>query len=230
MYRNEKPRAPWHRVAKTSVVGLLALGVFAGAAQSQVVVSGNARGCFGAGCTPLDNDRLKVEGVWLKYVSAPKFDFQGITAGGFLAINNAGGSGNFGILSGGPTPRGTVINTPFTLSLGFLTPWAPNSLFTAVITGHIVSTVTGSLIAMFNPASISSPFYDPYNRLSGDLTVTALDTPIPAIGSAPITGYVQVSNVVPATVTPEPVTIVMVGSGLLGLAVARRRRKVTQVE
>jgi hypothetical protein len=210
-------------------VALVALGVLVDDAQAQVFVTGDAQGCFGLGCTPLDSDGVDASGVWLSYASNPTFDFQGITAGGFLAINNEGTSatGNFGLLSVGTTSAGTVINVPFTLSLGFINPTTASSVFSAVITGYIASSLSGGVVAFFNPPSVTNPFYDAFSGLSGDLTVTPLPATLPSGGTSQITGYVQVSNTVPSTVTPEPVTVVMLGSGLLGLAVARRRRKVT---
>jgi hypothetical protein len=213
-----------------AAAALLALTAWTGGAHAQSLIAGPAKGCFGAGCTPADTHRLEVDGVWLKYFSSTTLDFEGITAGGFLAINGFLGNetkNNFGFLGLGTTSPGTVINTPFTLSLGFINPDAPDALFHAVLTGYITSLMNGSVLALFTPPSVVTAFTDLANGIDGSIRVTPFAVGVPSNGFAMITGEVQVLNTVPSAVTPEPVSIVLVGTGLLGLAVVHRRRKVS---
>jgi hypothetical protein len=225
MHITTKTATSRRRIGLAGAIGLAGLGVLAQEATTQVVVSGDAQACFGAGCTPLDNHRIDVAGVWLKYISAPTLDFQGITAGGLLDIDNSLTAGNFGRFEVGPLPWLTAINIPFTLSLSYLSPETPNSLFSALMTGTIGSHRDGVAYAIFDPPSVTGPFQDPNSALEGDMTVTAYNVRLPSATSAPITGLIQVSNTVPYTVTPEPVTVVLLATGLFGLAVVRRRRK-----
>jgi hypothetical protein len=214
------------RTRVTAAAALLALTASTGGAQAQVLIAGNAQGCFGAGCTPVDNHRYQVDGVWLKYFSAPTLDFEGITAGGSLAINGYPGyqTGNFGVFSLGTTSPGMVINTPFTLSLGFINPDSPNGVFNAVLTGYFTSLMNGGVLALFTPPSLTSAFTDHANGIDGTIKVSPFGVTVPSGGLGMVTGEIQITNG-PSTVTPEPVTVVLMATGLLGIAFVQWRRK-----
>jgi hypothetical protein len=220
-------RAAARRVRLAAAAALLVLGAYADGAQAQSLIAGTAKGCFGADCTPVDNHRFHVDGVWLKYFSSTTLDFEGITTGGFLPINGYRGyqTGNFGVLSLGPTSPGTVINIPFTLSLGIINPDAPNTIFSAILTGYVTSLMNGGVLALFTPPSVTTAFTDLANGIDGSIKVTPFGVTVPSNGLGMITGQVQVSNLTPSTVTPEPVSIVLLGTGLLALALVQRRRR-----
>jgi hypothetical protein len=212
------------------LLGLAAVAALSLSARAQVVVAGDAQGCFGLGCTPMDSHAINVDGVWLRYGSGSTLDFQGVTSDGVLAIDGSTATGNFGVLNLATKPLNAWINVPFTLSLGYINPATTTALFAAIITGYISSTPTGDVVAVFSPPSVTNRFFDYRSGLTGDLTVTPYSVTVPYDQNGPITGLIQVSNTVPTTVTPEPVTVLMLGSGLVGIAVVRRRRRATEVE
>jgi hypothetical protein len=227
MHRSKGLPAVSRRIGVATVAALLVAIASAGGAQAQSLIAGTAKGCFGADCTPVDNHRFHVDGIWLKYFSSTTLDFEGITTGGYLGINGYRGyqTGNFGVMSLGPTSPGTLINIPFTLSLGFINPDAPSSMFHAVLTGYVTSLMNGGVLALFTPPSVTTAFSDLENGIDGSIKVTPFGVTVPSNGLGMLNGQVQVSNTVPSAVAPEPVSIVLVGTGLLGVALVRRRRK-----
>jgi hypothetical protein len=123
------------------------------------------------------------------------------------------------------------VNSAFTLLLSFYNPLTPDILFREVaLTGNVTSNPnTGALVVNFggeNGASPWIPFVDAWSNPDqvGEMRVTPYTTGIPVDGTNPLTGVIELRNV---TATPEPASMLLVASGLAGLAELRRRRKRT---
>jgi hypothetical protein len=176
-----------------------------------ILIAGNASGCFGSGCIPSQTASLL--GGLIEYESNAFQDFIGMTAAdGTLAINL--GTGNFGQLQVNTANPFTLVNTPFSLLLGFSSPNTPNAVFSASIQGIVSSASSGGIVLTFNPSAVSLPFTN--GGQSGILNIFAFSTAVPSGGSGNINGYIIAS-------VPEPSSLMLWGVGSLGLAAFKRR-------
>src|SRR5262245_23127335 len=212
-------------------VRLLALGALFAlapnrASAQEVPIYGNAKACFGLGCTPTEFALANfggVTGTWVAYTSS-LLDFAGLSSDGSLAVNSV--SGSFGTIRS-TTLLGTVdVNSAFTLLLSFYNPLTPNVVFGDVaLTGNLTANPTsGELVFNFDGTNPWVPFVDARSNphQSGEMRVTAHTTDVPADGKKEITGLVELRGV---TASPEPASMLLMASGLAGLAGIRRRRK-----
>jgi len=217
------------RAVRTLAVGLLlvALAGRSAAAQS-IFVKGNAQGCFGLGCVPRENDAITLSGVNLSYSSGSPVDFTGTTSNGLLAVSSL--VGNFGVLSVGTAAVTTAINSVFNLLVTFSSPSTSSPIsFDVLLSGKVRSTAQGALVVDFDPAATEAgqvnatsqwvSFYDVQTNTAGSIRLTTYGTSVPAGGTTKLNGLVE------AQVTPEPASIVLMGTGLFGVFGAARRRR-----
>jgi hypothetical protein len=206
---------------KYSVMALLALtmGATPAVAQQNIQFSGSSLGCFGVDCTPTGfalSDHLGFFGN----------TFSGVTDQGRLTLD-------FGYFAWDALGEYTV-DSPFTLFLAFTSPTGidPDPVYYGNVEGLVIR---GKLNGVRTGSSTTQLVFEPNQRsytftgstadaeADGVFTLTLPDTYIDANRASKVMG-----EVTGATVTPEPISMILMGSGLAGIAAARRRRKQQQ--
>jgi hypothetical protein len=172
-------------------------------------------------------DEVTISGSTTGVVSGvPQLTFAGnaFTGTTALGVGSLSGSNNLGsfTLSTAPTQ---ALSGSFTLNVNFTVPTGINggqgSTFTAHITGSVSPNVNqGGVLVHFNTPTQTFTFNN--GTTSGSFTLTLADLFVQTGQTAQLTAGISGAQ---QTTVPEPATMLLLGTGLSGVAAGVRRRR-----
>lgn len=206
------------------------------ASADEVFIAGSTLACFGAGCTPVASSTF----MGLTFSNST---FAVTTTSGFRLLDGSGNPGsnfnNLGSLTMSTTP-GNLVGQPFTLQITFTAPqgFTGSNQFTAAGTISSIG-MNGGLIFEWTPFSQSFSFNDlncepdPTGGIPGQQTTCGtgsfglglFDIGINPGETMEIAGQIGGAQQQPI---PEPATMLLLGTGLAGVAIKTRKKLKTR--